>query len=774
MIRKKIVLSILLAIVLAGCNRSPASYIAKGNKFAAQGKYDDALIQYRNAVQKNPNYAEGYYQIGLAEMEEGQLALAYAAFKRAAGLTPGKSEAAVRMGELAWWIYNVDKRPAPVLYNDLAQVSQKLLAANPQDFDGIRFKADIALADKRPDDALVLLQQANSLRPLYPDVIMPLAQLLVSKGRSAGQAGQAAGEAAQAEKLLSQMLAQNPTYTSGYDALYRLYMGQKRVSDAEAVLRLRVEKNPKDTSALLQLADHYGRQRNIAALNQTIQQLRDHRASMPGARMALAEFYAIHKDPDESLKEFQQDIREDPKNEMAYRKKMVTVLLSEGKRDQAEASLDLILKHDPNDADVRRMKAGFDLTARQQQKVSDAVGIYKDLAAKQPNNADLRFYYARALLASGDVRTARTELTAAIQRNPASIAPKIALAGLEVDQGQYPDALALTTGILDQNPANESARLLHAVALAGLGQGPSARADLNRLLRDHPNSEDAELQLGLLDVAEKQYPEATKIFSKYYRAGQQDPRPLEGLVRCDVAQGQFDKALALLDAEVQKAPKSNSLRLMLASVATGAGKFDIAEAQYRAMSSESDSSALELQWADLEHARRDVPGAVEHYRKAKDLDPKNSAAAALLGRELKDAGRTPEAIMSYRDALKADPNNVFALNNLAFLLAERGQNLDEALQMALSAQKLIKDNVAVADTVGWVYLKKGLTGSALQVFQNNVRKDPKNPTYRYHLGAALLASGDKTKARQELQKALQSSPSHEQEPVIRGLLAKIG
>ena len=79
----------------------------------------------------------------------------------------------------------------------------------------------------------------------------------------------------------------------------------------------------------------------------------------------------------------------------------------------------------------------------------------------------------------------------------------------------------------------------------------------------------------------------------------------------------------------------------------------------------------------------------------------------------------------------------------------------------------------VADTLGWVYLKKGLTGSALQVFQNNVKKDPKNPSYRYHLGAALLASGDKLRAKDELQKALQSGPSSD-EHNIRQLLAKIG
>jgi tetratricopeptide (TPR) repeat protein len=249
---------------------------------------------------------------------------------------------------------------------------------------------------------------------------------------------------------------------------------------------------------------------------------------------------------------------------------------------------------------------------------------------------------------------------------------------------------------------------------------------------------------------------------------------LEGLIRSDVTQRQFDKALALLEIEVQKSPKSNNLRLMLASVAASAGKFDVAESQYQAMAAQSpNSSAIQLQWGELLHSKGDSQRALEHYSKAKALDPKNSTAAALLGRELAIAGRAQDAIASYRDALKANPNNIFALNNLAFLLAESGQNLDEALQIALSAQKLIKDNSTVADTLGWVYLKKGLTGSALQIFQNNVRKDPKNPTYRYHLGAALLASGDKIRAKEELQKALQSGPSPSQEPTIRQLLTKL-
>jgi predicted Zn-dependent protease len=79
----------------------------------------------------------------------------------------------------------------------------------------------------------------------------------------------------------------------------------------------------------------------------------------------------------------------------------------------------------------------------------------------------------------------------------------------------------------------------------------------------------------------------------------------------------------------------------------------------------------------------------------------------------------------------------------------------------------------IADTLGWIYLKKNLPDNALEIFRNNVTKQPNNPTYRYHLGMALFQKGDKVKAKQQLQAALSSKPSKEEEASIRELIAKI-
>jgi tetratricopeptide (TPR) repeat protein len=760
---KRLILAVVTAITLIGCGRSPASYVSRGNKLFAQGKYDAARLEYRNAAQKNPLYAEAYYRMALVDLRQNRLQDAYALLKHTTELNPGFRDAAIRFGDLGWLVYRSMRQPPPQIYNDLSRISQNFLASNPKDFDGLRFKAYIAIADKRVDDALGLLQTANSIRPLDPEVIMPMARLSIQKGNLAG-----------GEKLLRQLMDKDPAYSPAYETLYALYMQENRAPDAGAVLRLRVEKNPKQTGALIQLAAHYASQHDTAAMNATLQRLRDGRASMSGARMALGDFYAAHKDFDAALREYQQAIQEDSKNEIAYRKRIANVLLAQGKTDQAQAQLDKILKRDPNDVQAREDKANMDLKSGQREKVFDAVNIYKGLTAELPNDTDLRFNYARALLAKGDPQRARAELSAAIQRNPASVAPRLSLAQLSLEERKDEEALRLANGVLEQNPGNGLARLLRARAEGNLGQRETARTDLTHVLRDHPGNEDAELQLGLLDIAEKRYVDATNIFTKYYHPGQRDLRPLEGLVRTDLSEGQADKALALLDGEVKQSPHSVPVRMILATAAGRAGKLDIAESQYEAVAAGGQDSALiELQLGKLLQAKKDPQGAIEHYRKAKALAPRSAVPAALLGSELEATGHEAEAIASYRDALKADPNNTYALNNLAFALADTGQDLDDALRMALSAQRLTKDDPTVDDTLGWVYLKKGLTGSALQVFQGNVTKDPKNASYRYHLAAALLASGDKLKAKEELRKALQSGPSRD-EGNIRQLLAKIG
>ena len=114
------------------------------------------------------------------------------------------------------------------------------------------------------------------------------------------------------------------------------------------------------------------------------------------------------------------------------------------------------------------------------------------------------------------------------------------------------------------------------------------------------------------------------------------------------------------------------------------------------------------------------------------------------------------------------------MNNLAFVIAEQGGDLDLALTYAQRAKQKLPQSPEVADTLGWIYIKKRLTPNAIEIYNDLVAKQPANSTYRYHLGMALLQRGDKPQARKELETALRNKPSPVEAGKIKELLSKLG
>jgi tetratricopeptide (TPR) repeat protein len=77
-----------------------------------------------------------------------------------------------------------------------------------------------------------------------------------------------------------------------------------------------------------------------------------------------------------------------------------------------------------------------------------------------------------------------------------------------------------------------------------------------------------------------------------------------------------------------------------------------------------------------------------------------------------------------------------------------------ALSLAQKAKQLLPDLDSISDTLAWVYYKKGNYNGAVPLLVDCVEKAPDRASYRYHLGMALLAGGQKGKAKQQLEAAL--------------------
>ena len=131
------------------------------------------------------------------------------------------------------------------------------------------------------------------------------------------------------------------------------------------------------------------------------------------------------------------------------------------------------------------------------------------------------------------------------------------------------------------------------------------------------------------------------------------------------------------------------------------------------------------------------------------------SALTMLGMISQMQGDGAGAERYFAQVVDLDPRAPIAANNLAWIYAERGEQLDRALQLALGAAEAQPRVPEIQDTLGWVYYKRQMPEQATRAFRESVNLDPRNPTYHYHLGLARVQAGEPALARQSLQRALE-------------------
>jgi tetratricopeptide (TPR) repeat protein len=280
--------------------------------------------------------------------------------------------------------------------------------------------------------------------------------------------------------------------------------------------------------------------------------------------------------------------------------------------------------------------------------------------------------------------------------------------------------------------------------------------------------------LALINFAERKFPEAEKIFLKLLGKYPNDPRLNFAAADVFLNTGRGKQALELLQSQLQKAPNNQAMRYAVASTALRTRNLQLADSEYRKLI-EVQPKNFELYMRLGETLRQEgqVQPAIEMLRRGQALAPNNSMANLQLGMTYESAGMHRESVPFYENVLKADNNNPVALNNLAYLLAEDGRDLDRALTYATRAKQQMPNDDNVSDTLGWVYMKKKLADNALMIFKDLVKRNPTSAQYRYHLGMALFLKGDLPGAKQALQSALTLKPQQDDEPKIKEMLAKL-
>jgi len=309
-----------------------------------------------------------------------------------------------------------------------------------------------------------------------------------------------------------------------------------------------------------------------------------------------------------------------------------------------------------------------------------------------------------------------------------------------------------------------------------LRKGDSARSRDEFLIAQKllPNDFRVNLQIARTYAIEKKWADVEKEYGAALRLAPQDAGVWSQYSDYLIIRGQGAQAVAKLKKYVSDNQKDGQAHFLLGTTYFRTNDYPnaIAELEQSIQLNPNLLQAyLALGSAYQKQGNADV--ALQRYQQALKLQPNLVPLLTLMGNLYLHNKDYPSARKYYEKALSLDPNFPLAAANLAWLSTIDGGNLDVALGLAQHAKQTMPELPSITDTLGWVEYKKGSYSSSIPLFQECIQQSPDSPEYHFHLGMALVATGDSAKAKTELNAALHLKLEGDEADQARQALARL-
>jgi len=763
MARLKLWIFVPLILALAGCNRDPQVLVEHGNKFFEREKYKEASIMYRRALQKDARFGEAYYRLGLVSLKMGAFGDAYKALWAVMELQPQNADAAAKLGDLVVLAAAQTPTQADKRLKEASELADKLLALDKNSYDGHRLKGQIAMLQKDPATAVTELEAALKVKSDVSGLSAGYFTALVQSNRFP-----------EAEKVGRDLIARDKKFGPIYDQLYEQYAIRKRVADAEGILQEKIRNNPGQAIYVLQLATHYVLVGNHDQMTKTMQQLDDPKTYVDGRLMA-GDFYFLRlHEFEKARQEYEGGLKELPDQKSVFKKRLVELYAATNRNNDANKLLDELQKEDPKDPDTIAMRSALRLTTGSAEDIALAAADLQSLVTKNPTNHLLRFNLAKALAAKGEIEQARLQLVEAIKLRTDFVAARDLLTRIYLSKQDAAGALTAADELLQVDPTNLAGHLSRSTALMLIGDKNKSHEELNYLTANFPKNPEVQYRVGFQAWQEGDFHRASDVFGQLHNDNPADIRGLVGVVETLASEKRMDEAIKQMQKAVQAEPNRRDYNIALGNLYVRADRYDDAVQIYTALvAKEPKASDLLFRLGETYRRKGDLNLAIDTFTKASQANPNDAASLLQLGLLMEGTGHRDRSKPIYEQILRIDPSHPVALNNLAMAKAEEGIDLDEALRLAQKARQAMPNSPDVADTLGWVYIKKQMTREAVGIFSDLVKATPQSAMYRYHYGMALSQKGDKAAARREFEAALRNNPSRDDASKIQDLLKQL-
>jgi tetratricopeptide (TPR) repeat protein len=470
------------------------------------------------------------------------------------------------------------------------------------------------------------------------------------------------------------------------------------------------------------------------------------------AALAVAQCYEVLSRSADASAAYESALTAQP-DDPAVMRAVTAYRLRTGRIQEAVPVLDRLVKREVNapEADVEWAKRALALILsgstdyRDFRRAVELVGLKLDAdGVLQPDPDPNR-------QESADIRRARARVLATQPQRQFRASAIQLLEGL---QSTDPDDQFVLAALYDDDGAEtkEADILKHLAALDDHAVKPAYLSQYVQVLlrqgkADRTRYDDAAALIGRLEQLESDRGQGRGAFGS-----------VELRARLLEAQGQGDKALDLLRGYAHRIGAKPEETLMLVASLGRQGRFgdafDLCEKEdlWIKCSPELVGGLCEAMLRAMPTADKQRDRVEAWLRGAIEKNPKIVVLKMHLADLYDLRGDYLKAATEYREVLKAEPGNIVALNNLAWLLSQQTGQGREALQYIEAAVNGIGRRADLLDTRGSVELALGETQAALADFTEAVNDAPTG-TRLFHLARAQYEARDRESAAKTLQKA---------------------
>ncbi|MEO8434658.1 MAG: tetratricopeptide repeat protein [Pyrinomonadaceae bacterium] len=764
-----LLLFVLLAVALSmGACTSPAKakaqYLSRGEALLKEKKFQEASIEFRNALQLDERLAGAHW--GLAQAYEGlqRYQEAFEEMRKTAELDANNLDVRVKMGGY----YLAGGKQSAAALSEAERLAKDVLQKDPKHIEGHILMGSVLFAQNRHDEALAELNHAIQLDTKRVESYLSLARFYVSSK-----------DAGKAEETFQLAIRVNETSALAHSEYGKFLAQASRLEAAEAEFVKATQLEPANRDARFVLASFYLVNKQFDKAEAAYKALAEFDKDKPEGRAVLADYYASVGRPDEAISIYKEIVTNAPDFTQG-RYRLTEIMLMRGDVTGASTQIDEVLKKDAHDRQALMLRARVRMQNAQANELKAAVEDLKEVLKQEPNSRPGLYFMAEANFRLGLVDQARV-FAGDLERNyPEYLPGKLMQVQINLAAGDAKAAMRLSAELLDKLqksvPDRETSPqmlaqlraktlLAHGSAAIQTGDAKKARLDFMAAKEAAPGETEPHVNLAAVALMERKPDEAIASYQNALSIDGANYNALNGLINIYVSQGHPEQAHARVDQALGSQSNNASLHFLKAQVYGFEKNAQGAESELR-RALEIDANYLPAYSAlgalFVNTSQRDR--AIAEYQKIVERKPDSAAAYTLIGMLEFSRQNYDAAADNYRKALAQDQNATFAANNLAWLYAayDKG-NLDEATRLA---QQVVQTNPNVpsfADTLGWVYYKKGLYAAAADQLRKAVAVDEANarrnnslpsPGFRFHLGMALKAKGDRAGARRELEAAL--------------------